>query len=243
MWHGFLQPVRISDSTSPMSNGPAAVGIIMDGNRRWAKERGLPTLEGHRRGYLKLRELLAWSKEAGVEEVTVYAFSTENWKRTEEEVGYLMKLFEEACSGILDEFIQNGGKLRFIGDRSRFSEPLRSLMQDAEDRSREGKNGTLVVALSYGGRPEILAGVNAALTAGKQEVSEEEFGSLLWTTGLRDPDLIIRTGGDQRLSNFLTWSSVYSELFFVDTYWPDFSKEEFDSILTEYASRERRRGK
>ncbi len=214
----------------------------MDGNRRWARERGLASLEGHTAGLEKIGELLSWVRARGIKEVTLYAFSTENWNRSPEEVAYLMKLFNYAFDSNFKKFIQGGGRVRFIGDRARMPEKLQTRMRESEEESKENTEGTLVVALSYGGRAEILAGVNALLQSGVERVDESDFGASLWSAGLLDPDLIIRTGGDMRLSNFLTWQSVYSELFFTATKWPDFSEGEFDSILAEYASRERRLG-
>jgi len=228
---------------STMTNGPASIGVIMDGNRRYAKELGLPTLEGHRRGLSKISELLEWTQEAGIKEVVLYAFSTENWNRAEEEVGYLMDLFEYAFTTQFNSFIDKGGRIRFIGQRDRFPEKLQARMKEAEAKSSEGTAGTLIVALSYGGRAEILSAVNKLLLEGREQVTEAELRGAMWSANLLDPDLIIRTGGDKRLSNFLTWQSVYSELFFTETKWPAFGKEEFDAILSDYASRERRLGK
>lgn len=215
----------------------------MDGNRRWAKERDLPTLEGHKAGAEKIFEIVRWANEAHIEEVILYAFSTENWNRAEEEVGYLMRLAEKLFTEQLSKFKESGVKLRFIGDLSRASERIQSVMKNAEEETKEGTKGTLVFAFSYGGRPEILAAVNKLLKEGKESVDEDGFSNALWSTGLLDPDLILRTGGERRLSNFLPWQSVYSELFFTDTKWPDLSKEEFDAVLAEFAERERRHGK
>lgn len=222
---------------------PRSIGIIMDGNRRWAKERGLETLEGHKAGAEKIFDLVRWTNEAQVEEVILYTFSTENWNRAEAEVGYLMRLAEKLFSEQLPKFKESGVKLRFVGDLSRASDRIQKVMKSAEAETKEGTKGTLVFAFSYGGRPEILAAVNALLKEGKESVNEEEFSNTLWSAGLLDPDLILRTGGERRLSNFLPWQSVYSELFFTDTKWPDLSKEEFDAVLSEYAERERRHGK
>ncbi|HEX2792188.1 MAG TPA: polyprenyl diphosphate synthase [Candidatus Paceibacterota bacterium] len=226
-----------------MTDGPKAIGVILDGNRRWAKERGLPTLEGHKKGLEKVNELMEWAREAGIDELTIYAFSTENWNRAKEEVEYLMQLFERAFTEQFEKVVERGGRVRFIGDRARMPEKLQGMMRDTEDRSAANADGTLIVALSYGGRSEILAAANALLAQGSGSVDEERFKKAMWSAGLLDPELIIRTGGNQRLSNFLTWQSVYSELFFTDTRWPDFSKEEFTAILADYASRERRHGK
>lgn len=224
------------------TSGPRSVGIIMDGNRRWAKERGLSSLEGHKRGFDKVRDLCSWVKTAGIEEVILYAFSTENWNRSPEEVAYLLNIFENAFSSTLKEIHESGFKMRFIGERHRFSEKLQEKMESLEYESAEGIN-TFAVALSYGGRAEILSAVNRLLAEGKNAIDEVGFKEAMWSAGLLDPDLIIRTGGDKRLSNFLTWQSAYSELFFTETKWPDFSKEEFDSIIFEFSQRERRHGK
>ncbi len=229
-----------------MTNGsiPESIGVILDGNRRWAKERGLPTLEGHTQGAERVRELVRWGRELGIKTIYIYAFSTENWNRTEEEVSYLMKLFAKFfANGFVDEIVEDNGRIVFLGERSHIPSELVAQMERAEERTREGTKVTLAVCLSYGGRAEILAATNALIRAGKEIVSEEEFKAVLWGASLQDPDLIIRTGGEQRLSGFLTWQSVYSELFFVETKWPAFTKEEFLAIIEEYGARERRRGK
>ena len=220
-----------------MTNIPKSIGVILDGNRRWAKERGLPSLQGHLAGFEKVQELVRWSKDLGINTVYIYAFSTENWKRTQEEVGYLMELFGQAFSGsFIDEIIENDGRVVFLGDRSLIPPELVQEMERAEARTREGKGGTLAVCLSYGGRAEIMAATNRLIREGKEITSEAEFANELWSTGLPDPDLIIRTSGEQRLSGFLTWQSVYSELFFTDTKWPAFTKEEFLSIIEEFGN-------
>ncbi len=215
----------------------------MDGNRRWAKAHGLPSLEGHRRGLEKVKELVNWVQEAGVKELILYAFSTENWNRSPQEVEYLMKLFEMTFGKDLEEVYEKGARVRFIGQRERVPESLRKKMDEVEERTKNGTNSTLVVALSYGGRAEIVEAVNTLLAQKKEKVDEKTFQDAMWSAGLCEPDLIIRTAGDKRLSNFLLWQSAYSELFFSDTLWPDFSKEEFDAILAEFAERERRHGK
>ncbi len=216
----------------------------MDGNRRWAKEQELPTNEGHRRGYEKLKEVMVWSREAGIPHVIIYGFSTENWQRSETEVGYLMHIFRFILENEIGKMLEERMRVRFIGDLSRFSEDIQQMMRRMETES-EGKEHdcTLHLAMSYGGRAEIVAAANALVREGKTTISEENFSQALWTKGIPDPDLIVRTGGEKRLSNFLPWQSVYSELFFVDTKWPAFTKDEFERILTEYSVRERRRGK
>ncbi len=214
----------------------------MDGNRRWAKAEGLPSLEGHRRGLDKVKELVSWVQDAGIKELVLYAFSTENWNRTPVEVEYLMKLFENAFGKEIDEMIEKEVRVRFIGQRDRLPVSLQKKIDETEERTKGGAKSTLVIALSYGGRAEIVAGVNALLSQKVESVDESSFRKALWGGEFSDPDLIIRTGGDKRLSNFLTWQSVYSELFFTDTKWPAFEKTELDAILAEYALREQRRG-
>lgn len=225
------------------NNVPASIGFILDGNRRWAKEQGLQTLEGHRRGGEKVKEIVKWAHDAGIKEIIVYAFSTENWNRSQEEVAYLLELFESTIDELTEQVRQAKGTIRFIGQRERFSKTLQDKMTTGETKTAGGSEGTLVIAVSYGGRAEILSAVNTVLANGFEMVDEEQLREAMWSKGLRDPDLIIRTGGEKRLSNFLTWQSVYSELFFTDTKLPDFSKEEFLSILKEYAERERRVGR
>jgi len=224
------------------NNPPSCVGIIMDGNRRWAKERGLPVALGHRAGYKKLKEVVLWAKEAGVCDVVVYAFSTENWARNKKEVETLMKLFGVVLKQ-KDIFKKQKIRVRFVGQSERFPDEIIKSIEEMEDATREYKEMNLSIALSYGGRAEIVSAVNNLLAEKVKNVSEKEFSSYLWTVNTPDPEIIIRTGGEKRLSNFLTWQSVYSELFFTDTYWPAFTKREFKSILAEYKKREKRKGK
>lgn len=225
-----------------MTNIPESIGIILDGNRRFAKEHGLSPLEGHERGGEKVREILEWAHEAGVKEVVLYAFSTENWKRSEEEVQHLMRLFERICDQWGGDIQKRGGRVKFIGEKSALPASLVAKMSTLEAGTASGTEGVVWIALSYGGRAEILAGVNALLAQRISSVDEETFSHALWSAGMKDPDLIIRTGGDHRLSNFLTWQSVYSELYFTDTKLPALTKEEFVSILEAYGNRERRLG-
>ncbi len=221
----------------------SCIGIIMDGNRRWAKENDLPIYEGHSEGYKKLKEAVRWAREAGISHVAVYAFSTENWQRSEQEVGYLMKLFRFILENETQEMVDNRIGVRFVGDRARFSNDMQEMMGKMERATGAAYDVTLHLLMSYGGRAEIVAGVNALLSEGTTSITEDSFAEKLWSHPMPDPDLIIRTGGDKRLSNFLPWQSAYSELFFIDTKWPAFTKEEFDAILAEFSTRERRRGK
>ncbi|MFZ2500947.1 MAG: polyprenyl diphosphate synthase [Minisyncoccia bacterium] len=225
------------------TSGVTCVGFIMDGNRRWARARNVSVFEGHTEGYKKLKELLRWAHEAKIAHVVAYAFSTENWQRAEEEVGYLMKLFRSILENEAKSMIAERVRVRFVGDRSRFSKDMQAMMLSFEEATASEYDATLHLLMSYGGRAEIVATTNALLSEGVKVVTEESFAQKLLSQDMPDPDLIIRTGGERRLSNFLPWQSVYSELFFIDTLWPDFSREEFDAILAEFASRERRHGK
>ena len=235
-------PVTTTDA--PAAPAPACVGIIMDGNRRWAKEQGLPAVKGHEYGFETLKNVLDWSRTRGVQHLVIYTFSTENWNRAQEEVDYLMNLIRKVFkkgSKELEEVREKGGRLRFVGQRERFDLDIQQLLVDAEDITAAG-DCTLWICLSYGGRAEILHAAEALAKSG-EAVTEESFAKHLWTAGMPDPYLIIRTSGEQRLSGFLPWQGVYSELFFTKTYWPAFSEAEFDTILAEYALRERRHGK
>ncbi|MDO8593649.1 MAG: polyprenyl diphosphate synthase [bacterium] len=223
------------------STVPACVGIILDGNRRWAASRGLPKFEGHRAGFENVKTVTRIVRDAGIKHLVVYAFSTENWNREPTEVAYLMGLFRESIEKEMKELGKEGIRIRFAGQRGRFSPDLQQSMHTVEKETAEHEAFTLWVCLSYGGRAEIVAAASAAAKGG--EITEETVSENLWTAGMPDPDIIIRTSGEKRLSGFLTWQSVYSELFFIDTFWPDFTKEVFDSILAEFALRERRRGK
>ena len=219
------------------------VGIIMDGNRRFARAHNKPVFEGHSEGYKKLQDVVKWAREAGIAHLVVYAFSTENWQRSEEEVGYLMKLFRSILNNETKKMIEEKVRVCFVGDRSRFDNDIQEAMVKMESETAKDFNITLHIAMSYGGRAEILSATNALLKDGATNVTEEEFSKKLWSYPMPDPDILIRTGGDQRLSGFLPWQSVYSELFFVNAYWPEFQQEEFVSIIEKFASRERRMGR
>ena len=224
------------------SAAPACVGIILDGNRRWAKANGVSKLEGHHAGMETLKKTVRFVRDGNIKHLIVYAFSTENWNRDTDEVSYLMDLFRKAIQKEMSELGKENVRVRFIGQRERFSEDLQKAMNTTEKETAKNEAITLWICLSYGGRAEIVAAANA--TVEKSDlITEELLAKNLWTSEMPDPDIIIRTGGEKRLSNFLLWQSAYSELFFTDTLCPDFNKEEFDSILTEFASRERRRGK
>lgn len=217
------------------------IGFILDGNRRWARERNLPTLEGHRQGFENLKNAARWVRDRNVPHLVVYAFSTENWNRTDGEVAYLMDIFREAVREAHGEFGDKEGlRIRFVGQRDRFAADLQEGMRDAEEKTKSNERGTLWICLSYGGRAEIVDAAQKAAEAG--DITEESLRANMWSAEMPDPDLIVRTGGAHRLSNFLLWQAAYSELFFLDTFWPDFSEADLDAVLTEYAARTRNFG-
>lgn len=228
----------MSDMKLDKTKLPKHVGIIMDGNRRWAKKRGLTAIAGHARAVDKVTEkLIERAGELGVEYLTLWAFSTENWDRDKQEVAGIMKLFRKALSSKIEKFVEKGAKLQMIGDMSRFDEDIQEGMKKAAEVSKNNTKITVTFALNYGGRDEILRAVE------KSRENGESLENNLDTVGMPDPDLIIRTGGEKRLSGFLTWQSVYAELYFTDLLFPDFSPAEFDKALEEYECRQRRFGK
>ena len=228
----------MSDMKLDKTKLPKHVGIIMDGNRRWAKKRGLTAIAGHARAVDKVTEkLIERAGELGVEYLTLWAFSTENWDRDKQEVAGIMKLFRKALSSKIEKFVEKGAKLQMIGDMSRFDEDIQEGMKKAAEVSKNNTKITVTFALNYGGRDEILRAVE------KSRENGESLENNLDTVGMPDPDLIIRTGGEKRLSGFLTWQSVYAELYFTDLLFPDFSPAEFDKALEEYERRQRRFGK
>ncbi|KKS96789.1 di-trans,poly-cis-decaprenylcistransferase [Candidatus Giovannonibacteria bacterium RIFCSPLOWO2_01_FULL_43_160] len=219
------------------------IGIIMDGNRRWAKEKNLPQFAGHEAGYQKLLEVLGWAREAGARNLIVYAFSTENWNRPDEEVSYLMKLIEMVIEERVQKIAEEKVRVRFIGELDKFPERVRKSMRVLEEKTAIFKEYTLGIAVSYGGKAEIISAVKRLPQNIMQNLTEEEFSKYLWTGDFPDPELIIRTGGQKRLSNFLLWRAAYSELYFTDTYWPALSKEEFLSAIKFFAGTQRNFGK
>lgn len=221
------------------------IGFILDGNRRWAKEKGLPSLEGHRQGSKVFKSLCQWCFDRDINTVTVFAFSTENWKRAQEEVGYLMNLLREFLKNEVQELIDKKIKLRFIGRRDKMDSDILELMDKAESETEDYTKGVLQIALNYGGRPEIVDATKAIVANGHkpEDIDESLIESYLYTHGAPDPDIIVRTSGEYRLSGFLLWQSAYSELFFIKKYWPDFSEADLDEIIKEYEMRERRYGK
>lgn len=223
---------------------PEHVAIIMDGNGRWAEMRGLPRIEGHKRGAERAREVISAAMEVGVGTLTLYAFSLENWQRPDDEVSTLMKLLEFYLSKEFSELIRRGIVFRTIGEVWRLPPSVQALLKNAEEKSSRNKGMTLVLALSYSGRNEIIRAVRKIISQGvkEEDVTEEYFASLLDTAGIPAPDLIVRSSGEKRISNFLLWQAAYAEFYFTETLWPDFTKEEFFLALHNYQMRERRFG-
>ncbi len=223
---------------------PRHVGIIMDGNGRWAELRGLPRIEGHRQGVERVKEIIEASVEIGLKALTLYAFSIENWRRPSSEVSTLMKLLEVYLKKEIEVLAKKDIVFKTIGEVERLPEHIQKIIKDAISRTSGNKGMVLNMALSYSGRNEILRAVKKILNAGlkPQEITEEVFNTYLDTVGLPPPDLIIRTSGEMRISNFLLWQSAYSEFFFTDTLWPDFTKDEFLLAIQDYQQRERRFG-
>ena len=221
---------------------PNHLGIILDGNRRWAKERGLSSFEGHKRGLEVVKNVIKWCKEKGIKILTLFVFSTENWKRTKTEVNFLMKLAKFAINNNLEELHNRGVKIRVIGQREKLPIFLKKAILKAEELTKNNEEMVLNFALSYGGRAEIIEAIKNII---EKKIAVEKINEDVIKENLRtsDVDLIIRTGKEQRLSNFLLWQSAYSELYFSPKYWPDFTKEDLDKALTDYSNRQRRLGK
>lgn len=224
---------------------PRHIGIIMDGNGRWAEMRGLPRFEGHKRGVERAREIIGTANSLGVEALSLYAFSIENWRRPEDEVKVIMGLLENTLKTQLEGFLAEGIRFRVIGNRERLPDHILNLIELTEQATAANTRLTAQFAISYGGRDEIVRAVKRALRERIEpdNLDDALFSQLLDTAGLPDPDLIIRTSGEQRISNFLTWQSAYAEFFFTETLWPDFTREEFLEAIHAFQMRERRFGK
>ncbi|WP_299067898.1 polyprenyl diphosphate synthase [Accumulibacter sp.] len=225
---------------------PRHVAIIMDGNGRWARKRLLPRFAGHRRGVETVRATVRACLERGIEYLTLFAFSSENWRRPEEEVSLLMQLFVRALREEVTKLDRNGVRLRVIGDLSRFEPDLRALIDVSEQRTATNTRLVLTVAANYGGRWDILQAVNSLLTSEPErrgELTESDLAPHLAMHYAPEPDLFIRTGGEQRISNFLLWQLAYSEIYFTDVLWPEFDSKAFDAALQSYQQRERRFGR
>lgn len=237
-------PATYGDPPPP----PAHVAIIMDGNGRWAESRGLPRIAGHKRGAEAVRKTVEAAAQAGVTYLTLFGFSSENWKRPEREVGDLMGLLRLYLKSEINELKKNGIRLRVIGDRLRFDADIVAMIEKAESETADGARLNLILALSYGGRSEIVSSARALaqkVAAGEidpADIDDGLFASHLYTAGVPDPDLLIRTSGEKRISNFLLWQLAYTELVFTDILWPDFGAEDLAAAINEFNNRERRYG-
>jgi undecaprenyl diphosphate synthase len=236
-------------SPKELNNIPTHVAIIMDGNGRWASKRGLPRSAGHRAGFERVRDTVAFCLETGVKYLTLYAFSTENWQRPEDEVSFLMTLFEQSLPVEAAKLHQYNVKMRFIGLKQGLSDKLRNLIEQAETLTANNSGLTLNIAINYGGRSEIVSAVKELVQAvqkkeiNPEEITEPVLANHLFTSGQPDPDLLIRPGGESRISNFLIWQLAYTELYFSNLYWPDFNKEQLLKAFEHYSQRERRFGR
>jgi undecaprenyl diphosphate synthase len=229
-----------------MVDFPRHIAIIMDGNGRWATSRGLPRLEGHRRGAEAVRRSVKSAAEMGVEYLTLFGFSSENWKRPSEEVSELIRLLRIYLRGETAELHKNNVRVRVIGDRAPFGQEIVKLIKNAEELTRQNSGLTLTIALNYGGRQDILQAARRMAQSGlalDEETFSQAFEQSLMTAGIPEPDLLIRTSGEERISNFLLWQCAYSELYFMDVYWPDFTQAHLAEAIEAYSGRERRFGK
>lgn len=225
------------------------IAIIMDGNGRWAKKRGLPRTLGHRKGAEVVKEICKAAEKAGIKYLTLYAFSTENWKRSEEEVASLMDLLRQYLKSDLQELHERGVRIRFIGERQMLASDIVENMAKLEEQTAANDKMTLCIALSYGSRQEIIHAVRRIAMLAKRgditidDIDEKLFSDMLYTKDIPDPDILIRTSGEQRISNYLLWQLAYTEFFFTDALWPDFNEKLLLEIIDSYKSRERRYGK
>ncbi|PJE69598.1 MAG: di-trans,poly-cis-decaprenylcistransferase [Candidatus Staskawiczbacteria bacterium CG10_big_fil_rev_8_21_14_0_10_38_10] len=228
-----------------MKNVPQHIVLFPDGNRRWAKKHGLPTLKGHFRGKDNLRGFLTWCKNKGVKVITVFGFSTENWNRSRKEIDYLMNLFERYLSEDKEIFQENGVRVRIIGQKKRLPKSLQKVVTEIEGLTKNNKDFYLNLAVSYGGKWDILQAVQKIIKdrISTEKINEELFENYLSTAGLPVPDLVIRAGGEMRLSNFVIWQAAYSELYFSKKLWPEFTEKDLDRALEEYNLRQRRFGR
>jgi undecaprenyl diphosphate synthase len=238
------EPMPESEPVPRIAPLPRHVAVIMDGNGRWAQQRGLSRQAGHRAGTENIRRNIERFAEHGIECLTLYAFSTENWKRSRREVDGLIRILGRVINREIGHFHKNGIRLRHLGRLDALPVRLQKQVHDAIELTKDNSRMTLAVAFNYGSRMEIVEAVRRVIADGIQPdaVDEQVFASYLDTAGLPDPDLIIRTGGEMRLSNFLLWQAAYAELYSTPTYWPDFGRDEIDQALESYASRERRFG-
>ena len=222
-------------------NVPQHIAIILDGNGRWAKKKGMPRNYGHAQGSKNVERICEDAYKLGVKYLTVYAFSTENWKRPKNEVDAIMRLFKDYIKEAERDFRKSDVRILFIGNRDVFDEELRKEMQRVEDLTAD-RTKTLCIAINYGGRGEIVDAVNTLIASGKTSITEDDITKSIYSGELPPPDMIVRTGGEIRLSNFLLWQSAYAELFFTDTLWPDLTTDEVDRLIETFNKRNRRYG-
>ncbi|MBO4277479.1 MAG: isoprenyl transferase [Clostridia bacterium] len=222
---------------------PRHIAIIMDGNGRWAKKRLLPRTAGHKAGFNTFVDTVDYCNQLGIEVLTVYAFSAENWNRDEKEVEALMDLIGRGIKRYMPDLIEKNIQLHLIGDIERFAPAVRDMLYQSRERLASNTGMKLCICLSYGGRQEIVHAFNELAAEGKKDITAEDVSAHLYTKGLPDPDLVIRTSGEYRISNFLLWQSAYAEYYFADALWPDFGKKELEKALESYAKRERRFGR
>lgn len=225
-----------------MSKIPHHLGIIMDGNRRWALSKGLPVFKGHVKGTETLRKIVDHCRGIGIKNLTVFAFSTENWQRPQREVSFLMNLCKRAFNKDTEKLVKNSIKVRIIGDKQKLPKKLVSILEKIEEATKNNQDMVFNIALSYGGRAEIASAVKNIIKKriDPEKINERTISENLWTSDL---DFLIRTGKEQRISNFLIWQSAYAELYFSEKYWPDFTEKDLDKALEDFAARNRRRGK
>ena len=223
---------------------PKHIAIIMDGNRRWAKQKNLDPKLGHKAGAETLENIVHYANNIGIKYITVYAFSTENWKRSSEEVSYLMALLKRYLTKNKIDALRQGIRIRVIGDLSRLSEDLQQLIREMEEDTKEMKNLNLTIALNYGGRDELVRAFQKMSKDGLSgdQIKEDTISAYLDTADIPDPDLLIRTSGEERISNFLLWQIAYSELYFTDCYWPEFDENELNKAIESFGKRQRRFG-
>ena len=224
-------------------NGLKHIAIIMDGNRRWAKNKGLPSAVGHKKGVEALKTTLKACHKFGIKYLTVYAFSTENWNRKPEEVRFLMDLLAHTIENELDELNENQVVIKFIGDISPLSDKLQSILNNAENVTKNNTGVNLQIAFNYGARAEIVKAVKEIIDSGEKDITEETVSKHLYTSQIPDPDLLIRTGGEMRVSNYLLWQIAYSEIMVIPEYWPEFDENKLAECIAEFAHRNRRWGK
>ena len=224
-------------------NFPEHIAIIMDGNGRWAKEKSMERIDGHNKGVNTVKKITKYCTKLKIKHLTLYTFSNENWLRPKAEVSSLMNLFTKTLDRELKLILENNIRFRVIGDKKKLDFITRNKINEVESLTSENKGMGMNLAISYGGRQEIVSAVNNIISSGKTQIDEIEFEKYLYTKNIQHPDLLIRTGKEKRISNFLLWQTAYSEIYFSNSLWPDFSEEELDNIIEDFQNRERRYGK